>query len=354
MSRDVGTHEMTPADATSTFPLPVRWRAELPWFCWVRDAPVPDGPQIVARCGEAVVAFDADSGEIRWRTALGILPGDGEFFAQVGNVFVTEGRRPSDAKSSFYAVSTRGELLWRVDVPTVIPRGHVIAHHGDLLVVGTVPEEGTQLWQIDARLGRIRETRPLPEGGSMLAAVNGEILIAGKSASPGAAGLYRMSLDGERLEVLLREPVWNVIKDGDVIVTASRVSDHAGYTIRVHDAATNEIRWVADAVSGVVALDRDGVIHAAGSGEGSVPVLRDVRTGEERWRGRESARPPMNLSIAGGLVFVLEPTALSLYDRDHGTFVGETLGMFGYSAAVQGRSVYLGERQAVVCASLDR
>ncbi|MEV6595758.1 PQQ-binding-like beta-propeller repeat protein [Actinoplanes sp. NPDC051346] len=325
---------------TDNFPLPVRWRATLPSFCLVWEPPVPDGDQVVARCGEAIVAFGADRGDQRWRAELGSRTGDGTCLVSVGDHFVTDVIRRPQRLSSLIAVRRDGTVAWRVDLPGQVIRGSVAATQGDLLVLGREPGAGQFLYRLDPATGDVRGRHRLPWAATALAPLGDSLLLANGS-DDNAPGLFRTTLDGGDPQAVSDEPVARLIAAGDQLLTLSRGGDSA---VRMHDPATLAVRWSAPARD-VAALDGDAVFAVA---DGAL-VSWDAGTGTERWRSEPLPEEPGRLAAAGGIVLYGHLRGNGFYRGDDGTLLGETTDSYGAPAAAGGR-IYAGGQQMVLCA----
>jgi len=328
---------------TENFPLPVRWRATLPSFCLVWEPPVPDGDQVVARCGEAVVAFGADRGDLRWRAELGPRTGDGTCLVPVGDLFVTDVVRRPERLASLVAVGRDGTVAWRADLPGQVIRGGVAAAAGDLLVLGREPGAGQFLYRLDPGTGELGGRHRLPWAATALTP-HGDGLLLANGSDGSAPGLFRTTLDGGDPQAVSDEPVARLIAAGGQLLTLSR---GGGGAVRMHDPATLSVRWSAPARDEVAALDGDAVFAVA---DGAL-VSWDAGSGAERWRSEPLPEDAGRLAAAGGIVLYGHLRGNGFYRSDDGTLLGETTESYGAPAASKGR-IYAGGRQMVLCADV--
>lgn len=72
---------MTEAAVTEAFPLPVVWRFEIPWSCWVDHAPLVHAGEVVARCGPAIMTLAQRAK--RRAYIVGVDRNDGSFTCEI-------------------------------------------------------------------------------------------------------------------------------------------------------------------------------------------------------------------------------------------------------------------------------
>jgi outer membrane protein assembly factor BamB len=334
---------------TDDFPLPVRWRTTLPWFCVVGAAPAVDGDRVVARCGEAVVAFDAETGEVGWRAPLGARAGEGTYFAAAGDRFVTDVVRRPERLSTLVGVRPDGAQAWRTDLPGRLTPGGAAVHADEVLALGREAGAGQFLYRVGVADGGLRGRHKLPWAATALLPYGAGLLVANGSDER-APGLYRTAPDGGAPEPVADEPVWRLERAGDVVLTLARPDPAGPRALRVHDADTLAVRWSAPARADVAALCGDTVLAVGAGGPHGELVARDAGTGAERWRAGLPGDVG-RLAVAGPVVLCGHVAGNALYRLGDGAPLGETARSYG-APAVAGDRLYVGSQQAVLCAAL--
>ena len=311
--------------------LPFSWRTRLPWFCVAWDRPAPAGPQVIARCGEAVVAFDRDDGAIRWQVPLDPRAGDGVAFVSGGETVVTEYRRRPERLSTLVAVRFDGTRAWRGDLGGQVSRNGVVIHGDEVYALAREPARGQVLYRLDLASGAVRAAHDLPWPATSLLATDDGFLVANASDDR-APGLYRIAPDGGEHEALLDDPAW-------WLAPGLAISRHAG-TRTLRSLAGS---WSTEVDSDVAGTDGNVVVAVRG---GALVALA-TRDGAELWRTDPLPAEAARLAIAGPAVLCGHGEGTTLYRTDDGTAIGATADSYGIPVA-DDNHVYMGGVQEFV------
>jgi hypothetical protein len=329
------------------FPLPIAWRFDVPWPCWVRRAPLVHGDEVACLCGPRLVGLDAKTGKLRWKTEL---PdgGDGELFARVGEHVVTSCVRKPERLTSILGVSKAG-VGWRTDLPIILAPGNAVPIGDELWVFGRGPAEPPRVRVIDPATGAITRTIATPDGVTSMLPIDRGFVFAARAPGPAEHALIR-ERDGKRQPISTSPGgVWWIGKDGDVVVTVVRRTAKDPRTVEARDADTLDVLWTAPAVGEVAAIGNGQVAFVQGTATAPVPTLRDAKTGAVVWTGERLPGPGAAVMMIGPLVMIVESDTTAIYLRD-GTFVGDATGEYGFDATFDDGRLLVGASEAVVCA----
>jgi outer membrane protein assembly factor BamB len=332
----------------SDFPLPVLWRFDVPWSCWVRCAPLVHGNEVVAVCGPRLVGLDGATGKLRWKLEL---PdgGDGELLARFGDQLVTSCIRKPERLVSILGV-TRSGVTWRTDLPIMLAPGNAIPVGDEVWVFGRGPVEPPRIRVIDPATGEITRTIGTPDGVTSFLPIADGFLFGARAPGPTEHVLVRVrNGKPQPIPVSAKGGVWSICSDGDVVVTVVRSTAKEPRVVEARDANTLEVLWTAPAIGDVAAIDGGQVAFVEGTPSRPVPALRDARTGAVAWTGEPLPGPGAAVLFLGPLVVIVESESAAVYSRD-GKFIGDAVGEFGFAGTCDSRRLLIGASEGVVCA----
>ena len=274
-----------------------------------RGTPAFDGDTayFLARDRE-VLAIDARTGEVRWRTGTGVTSVDAIFGATTaGTNLAIAGPTVVGADWDVIGFDRKtGERKWTYTAPNGDGPGLFLGQAaGDVVFTGS---PGGRVYAIDTRTGTPRWITPIEEKvwtSVFPPVVHRELVVAGYStfAHPDVGGLAVLEADSGRLRwrtefPKARERWQHTNLAGGPIVIDDLVFGSAGDgNIYAFDLATGAVRWAFPRLANLVddfqtsvgtdvdhrAIVRAGRLIIAGSVTGYV-VAYDVDTREERWR----------------------------------------------------------------------
>ncbi len=367
---------------SATFPLPIVWRTDLPWFFLALHLPFADAQQVSARCGANVVRMDSQSGAILWQTEVDPDSGNGAMFLQQGTGYITEqARNPPDLLGTIVALSNEGEIRWRCDLPTMLALDSGIIDGGRLYAL-SLGQDTTTLYIVDAENGAQVAQRPLPWPADAMVALPQGLVARNRRTAAGAPGLAVYPIDHQGRPTadpspLLDREVVQLAHRGESLLAVSHDPATDTHGIHVYAADTMSERWHASTRTPAAAMDQARVFHVAPRGAhgaqsnptaGSQPrpqprpqpdaeaehgtlVARDIHSGDRIWHSEPLTAPILSISVAGPVIFCNHRKGQALYRSDDGHFIGEVRGSYG-PAAVVGEHLYLARPRAFLCASL--
>lgn len=182
----------------------------------------------------------------------------------------------------------RWVTVWRVrsvrNQPAIVTRGGLSVLGGEVLIPGREPQRRQMLYRLDLADGAVHAEHDLRWAASALVPIGDGLLVANNTGGEAAPGLYRIGPDGGDPEPVLDEAVWQLRRQGDLVLTLSRQAFSAARTLRVHEAGSLGLLWSAAARGDVAELHGDLILAVAEGGDHGVLVAREASGGAERWR----------------------------------------------------------------------
>jgi outer membrane protein assembly factor BamB len=328
----------------SDFPLPVVWSHSFDWECFLWDAPLVRGDELIVRAGAKLVGLASADGTERWRVDLASADQGGEVLGAAGDVMFVDS---VGADRSQQLVGVRaGGVAWRTPLGGTFVRGATGVVGGSILAVVTGSK--SELLRIDPASGAAQRTS-LAAGGATIAVTDTQIVILSPTARAGAPGAYVPTSSGEVERVIRTGDVWfGAVASGRVLTIGSRKRDL--HVVDVRDLDTGDVRWSAECFQGTGALDDHDAAYVERKGAAGELVLRDAATGAIRWRADIGDAEPATITFAGSVVLVRHMIGLVVVRRADGHVLGEIYGSFGFGAAVADDRMFLGNDRQLICA----
>jgi outer membrane protein assembly factor BamB len=336
---------MWEGDPVSDFPLPVAWLAPIGWSCFLWDAPVVAGDEVIVRAGPAIVGLDAGSGRERWKRALPGSDLGGEIFGAAGDVLFAD---VTADRAQRLVGATRDRVLWQRPLGGTVVRGGCALHGGRIAAL-VAANRDVALVHVDPATGA-EERHALPARGATFAAAGDELIVMSPTANPGAPGAYVLGAHGDPARVLRTGDVWGgAIAGGWFVSTGQR--QRLRHVIELRELA-GALRWSDACFTEAASIDGRDVAYAARAGDATALVLRDAETGDVRWRAGLGDVEPAAILFAATVVVVRHMLGAVVVRRADGQVVGESFAVQGFRAAVAGRRLFLGGDQHVIAAEL--
>jgi eukaryotic-like serine/threonine-protein kinase len=266
-----------------------------------RPAPVVSDGYVYAGSADGLSAFDADTGEVRWRRKLSIDSSPAVVEAAADGVLYVGGSHLARYGVTAYAAGT-GTALWTfytgftVPASPVVVDGVVYVRSVDGYMYALDAATGHRIWarQVSEFFSSESESSPAVAGGKVYIGVGGG--IEALDATSGDL-IWQSACGGSS-----SEPSPAVV-DGVVYVGALTQSFNEG-VLCAFDAGTGEVLWSYEPHQlGVpeVAVDR-GVVYVVVN---DVVLALDAGTGTEIWTREPGvvpgAAPP---ALANGVLYV--------------------------------------------------
>lgn len=271
------------------------------------------GEDVVATTAEVdeVVAFDIDSGEVRWE-------GPGVVVGSTGDLLLVCRALDDDLELEGGGAlvgrwASTGAVAWEVeDVPC-----EPVARAGDDVVVVAGDEDvdgGLEVLAIDGARGDVVARRPIPDGVDDRVAAWSGLVSTGTGVVVGGDQGDLVVLDARgderrRWPDVRGRPVGAL---GELVL----VHDDRGRLSGV-DVATGSVAWSRDVGDVRVEVSED-VVVVAGGPDGAV-VLLDPGTGDVRWSvPLRSSGAALGTSGGGDTIVVVSALATTALDTDTG------------------------------------
>lgn len=278
-----------------------------------------------------VVAIDAGSGRVRWRTGTGVTSEDAIFGATTAGTTLTIAG-PLVVGGDWDVVAfdrESGERRWTYTAPAGDGPGLFLGPAaGDTVYAGS---PGGRLYALDARTGRPRWIAPIEERhltSVFPPVVHADVVAVGYSTylTPSIGGLAVLDAATGRLRWRTEFPparerwLHTNFAGGPIVVDDVVLGSVGDGNIYAFDLATGALRWALPRLTGVPerpglpppdtdldhrAIARAGRLVLAGSATGVV-VAYDLDTRTERWRFHDPAAGSTMFWFAAGerLAFV--------------------------------------------------
>ena len=318
------------------------WRSELPGQCTITAAPFVNDELVAVRCGDACVALDARSGDLRWRTE--VQPGSwmNTYFTADRRSMVTV-QTARDGNWTLVGLSWDGTIRWGVELGAAVQTRGLSLVAGRLLVLTLKHHKFDKLWSIDPTTGHVDYTRQMGWDADGVVDFHGEPLFWTRFAGGEQPGLYLLRGESEHIPIERRSVM--AVAQSEETLAAIVESDQ----LVAFGAKDLEPRWSATASGEALAVGRSMVAHLVSDPAGHRVVVRDELTGHVLWRGTPAEEKPVRLQFAGQVLLAIETLALNAYLGATGRPLFHSEASYSLGCAVAGPRLYFGSDDAVVC-----
>lgn len=312
-------------------PLELVWETSLPE---APSDPVFGGGRLAVRCHHELVSVSLADGLVRWRVRVA-RPARKRVLAIANDRLVTDDCR--DATSYLRCVDWDGTEHWTSQGLRGLVGADAVWERPDGLYVLTGRWlHKSNLYRLDLVTGRTRGRDELPraltvvwgDGGLLVAAAEAGLMQGDSCVVPGP--LQAVEAAGTRIAVVHGR------KDA--------------LQVEVRSLHTLVRLWGGPVARPLVGMEGDDVLIVVEDCGRHVPVLRDARTGEERWRC-EPIGPYVAPALCGPFALFVDEAGTRVHRRKDGHWIGRTPLRLGAGHLHDGY-LYVPHESSLLCLNL--